>query len=101
MDRLVLVARLKPDSQERARELLAERRDPGALEAAFDRWAVFMSESEIIFFFEGRDVDKAVTAMLNDPVRSTAISPWLPLFDGPLHSAPEADFWERDGGRRS
>jgi hypothetical protein len=57
------------------------------------------AESEIIFFLEGRDAGESVNAILNDPVSSTGISPWLPLFDGPLHSAPEMYYWERKGGR--
>ena len=97
MDRVVLVARLRPDARERAGELAQEP----AVEPAFDRAAIFMSESEIIFFLEGRDADQSVNAILNDPVSSTAISPWLPLFDGPLHSAPEVYFWERKGERPS
>jgi hypothetical protein len=96
MDRVVLVARLRSDARDRARELLAQ--EP-AVDPAFDRAAIFMSESEIIFFLEGRDAGESVNAILNDPVSSTGISPWLPLFDGPLHSAPEMYYWERKGGR--
>jgi hypothetical protein len=94
MDRVVLVARLKSGGREGARELLA--REP--ISHAFDRVAIFMSESEVIFFLEGRNADETIRAILNDPVGSTAISSWLPLFDGPLHGAPEVHFWERDGG---
>jgi hypothetical protein len=70
-------------------------------EPAFDRMAIFLSESEVVFFLEGRDADQSVRAILNDPVSSTAVSPWLALFDGPLHWAPEVSFWERDGARPS
>jgi hypothetical protein len=94
MDRVVMVARLRPDARERARELLDQK---PAVEPAFDRAAIFMSESEVIFFLEGQDVDESVRAILNDPMKSTAISPWLPLFDGPLHRVPEVYFWARDG----
>jgi hypothetical protein len=74
MDRVVLVARLRSNGRERARELLA--RDPSSpgVEPAFDGAGIFISESEIIFFLEGRDADESVRAILNDPVRSTAIS---------------------------
>ncbi len=99
MDRVVLLARLRTDGRERARELLARDPSSHAAEPAFDRVAIFMSEAEVIFFFEGRDADESIRAIFNDPVSSTAISPWLPLFDGPLHRAPEVYFWERDGGQ--
>jgi hypothetical protein len=96
MDRVVLVASLRPDGRERAQELLALEPTSHPLDSAFDRVAIFMSESEVIFFLEGRDAEASIRAILNDPVSATAISPWLPLFDGPLHGAREVYFWERD-----
>jgi hypothetical protein len=100
MDRVVVLARLRPDARERALELLAQRASPD-VGGAFDREAIFMSEGEIIFLFEGPEADKSVRAILNDPVRSSEIGHWLPLFDGPLHRAPEAYSWERKGARPS
>lgn len=99
VDRLVMVASLRSDGRERARELLAQKEASPTVEPAFDREAIFMSESEVIFILEGRDADESVRAILNDPVSSTSLSPWLPLFDGPLHYAAEVYFWERDGVR--
>jgi hypothetical protein len=101
MDRVAIVARLKPDGRDRAEELAAKEQAAPEVEASFERRMIFLSESEVIFLFEGRDVDKAIRAMLDDPVRSTEIAHWLPLFDGPLHRAPEAYFWERKGARPS
>jgi hypothetical protein len=101
MDRFVLVARLKPDGRQRAEKLLAEHSAFGGpeLETAFDQHAIFLSETEVIFFFEGEGANESVRAVFNDPVKSTLISHWLPLFDRPLHRAGEAYLWERD--RRS
>ncbi len=55
MDRFVLVARLKPDCRQRAEELLAEHSALGGTElaTALDRHAIFLSESEVVFLFEG------------------------------------------------
>ena len=47
------------------------------------------------FFFEGPDADRSVRAIMNDPVSSSEIGHWIPLFDGPLHRAPEAYYWEQ------
>ena len=97
MDRLVLVARLKPGGRQRAEELLAEDAALGGaeLEPALDRHAIFLSETEVVFLFEGEGSRESVRAVFNDPARSTLISHWLPHFDGPLHRAQEAYFWER------
>jgi hypothetical protein len=95
--RFVLTARLKPDGRQRAETLLAEHSAFGAeeLQTAFDRHAIFLSETEVIFLFEGQGAPEAVRALFNDPARSTLVSHWLPLFDGPLHRAAEAYFWVR------
>jgi hypothetical protein len=47
-------------------------------------------ESEVVFLVEGGGARESVLATLDDPVMSTALAPWLPLFDGPLHRAYEA-----------
>jgi hypothetical protein len=94
MERLVLVARLKPGSRERARELVAEYSLNEDLRGAFERQGIFLSETEVVFFLEGPDANETVRGILNDP-RSTEIGHWLPLFDGPLHGAREEYFWER------
>ena len=99
MDRFVLAAGLRPGGRERAETLLAEHSALGAeeLETAFDRHAIFLSETEAIFLFEGKGSNEAARALFNDPVRSTLMSHWLPLFDGPFHRAQEAYLWERSG----
>ncbi len=94
MDRLVLVARLKPNGRERAKELLAEHSLDADMRAALDREGIFLSETEVVFFFEGPDARKAVRAIFNDP-SSTEIGHWIPLFNGPLHQAQEEYFWEK------
>ena len=99
MNRFVLVARLTPDGRRQAQALLAEHSALGMeeLETYLDRHTIFLTETEVIFLFEGKGAPEAVRALFNDPVRSTPISRWLPLFDGPLHQALEAYFWERQG----
>jgi hypothetical protein len=93
VDRVVVVARLKPGARERAEELLTE--EEGRLhEGLFKRGAVLLSDSEVVFLLEGPDADETVRTILNDPAESTVIGHWLPLFDGPLHRAREARTWE-------
>jgi hypothetical protein len=94
VDRVVLVARLKAGERERAEKFLADGVEP-IVPDAVDRWVIFHSESEVVFLFEGGGARESVLATLDDPVMSTALAPWLPLFDGPLHRAYEARSWER------
>jgi hypothetical protein len=97
MERVVLVARLRDGARQRARELAASPlpNDPAA--DGFRRVAVFLSEKEIVFMFEADSAESIVRRILNDPVQSTAITPWLPLFDGPLHRTEEAYYWQCGG----
>ena len=95
MQRLVLIARLKPDGRDRALELIAQHQAGQYVSTEFERQAIFLAEGEVVFFFEGMDADKVVLGILNDPVRSTVLGHWLPLFDGPLHAASEGYYWER------
>jgi hypothetical protein len=97
VDRFVLAARLKPGGRQRAEALLAQHAALGTeeLETAFERHVIFLSETEVMFLFEGEGTHEAVRAIFDDPVQSTLIGHWLPLFDGPLHRADEAYLWER------
>jgi hypothetical protein len=74
MDRFVLVGRLQPDARPRALALLAEHSVLGTEElGTIDRHAIFLTETEVIFLFEGEGADEAVRAVFDDPVRSTLI----------------------------
>ncbi|HEY7004327.1 MAG TPA: hypothetical protein VH281_08600 [Gaiellaceae bacterium] len=97
MDRFVLVARLRPEGRQRAEELLAETSALGDADrgAGFERHAIYLSQTEVVFVFEGEGSHQSVRAVFDDPVQSTLFSRWLPLFDGPLHRAAEVYFWER------
>jgi hypothetical protein len=90
----MLVARLRDGARERAEQLLTDDARADAPEDAFDRGTIFLSESEVVFLLEGQSAEGAPRGILDDPVKSTVITPWLPLFDGPLHRAHEAYSWE-------
>jgi hypothetical protein len=64
MDRFVLTARLKPDGRRRALALLAEHSAFGMeLETYLDRHTIFLTETEVIFLFEGNGAQEAVRAV--------------------------------------
>jgi hypothetical protein len=90
---VVLLARLKDGARHRAEELVTDAARADAPEEAFERGTIFLSDSDVVFLFEGADADETVRSILDDPVTSNVITPWLPLFDGPLHRAREARSW--------
>jgi hypothetical protein len=81
-----MVASLKPGTQERAMELAM--REP-ADTPGISRVSVYVSPSEAVFLLEGESPEESFRMFLDDPVDSTMLAPWLPLFDGPLHRVPE------------
>jgi hypothetical protein len=95
VERFVVIARLKPGGRDRADELIAQYKSGEDVPPNVERIAIFLAEGEIIFALEGIDVPETMRSILNDPVRSTWLSPWLPLLDGPLHATAEAYYWER------
>jgi hypothetical protein len=95
VERVVMIARLRPDARERAHELVEQHEAGHYASAEFERQSIFLAPEEVVFFVEGDDAARTVRRILNDPVRSTEVGHWIPLFDGPLHLAPEAFHWER------
>ena len=61
--------------------------------SGFERLSVYLSEFEVVFLIEALEAEVLVREILDDPVRATEISPWLPLLDGPLHRAAEVYHW--------
>jgi hypothetical protein len=97
VERVVLIAALKPGAREQALDLLQRPADASEQERVTQRQGIFLSDREAVFFFEGRSAGALVRELVNDPVRSTMLSPWLPLFEGPLHLAREAYFLDHGG----
>jgi hypothetical protein len=93
-DRLAVVARLRPGSQERAIEILAEGAPYELGEAGFRRHSVFLAEEDVVFLFEGSGIEELVRDLVNDPTRSAAFSVWGPLLEGTPALAREEFYWE-------
>src|SRR5439155_27030381 len=80
--RLVLTARLRPGTRERALELAGSI--PAQLgTSGFERLGVYLSELEVVFLIQARDCALLPREILDDPVRATAASPWLALLAAP------------------
>jgi hypothetical protein len=94
LERLALIARLRPDAYERAEELVSEIPSVGDGEPLIGG-SIFLSQSEVVFMLTGEDVELRARNWFDDPVLSAAIGSWLPLFDGPLHAAREVASWDR------
>jgi hypothetical protein len=98
MERVALIARLKPGSEEQAAQLLSTGPpyDPG--ERGLSRHAVYLSAGEVVFVFEGDEVEWIVEEMVSEPASGSlaaALDAWRELVDGPPRIARAAYAWQR------
>jgi hypothetical protein len=79
MDRIAVIARLEPGSEERTRELLDAGPPFDLTATGIVDHSVFVGNDVILFVFEGVDVETRLTALVNDPVLSASFGAWGPL----------------------
>jgi hypothetical protein len=98
MERAAIVARLTQGSETRARELIAEGPPFNLDESGFIRHSVYLSASEVVFLFEGNQVDSQLYELVDDrpyPM-GPAFDQWRAILGGPPRMAWERFGWERD-----
>ena len=98
MERLALIARLKPGSVPRAKELIAKG-PPFDVEASgLVRHSIFLSATEVVFVFEAHEVEWLVDALIHEPFQwelHEALDQWRPLVEAEPRMAREEFFWTR------
>lgn len=100
MSRVVVVAPLKYGAYQDAKKLIESGPpfDPGA--SPLKRHEVFLSDTEVVFVFEGEDVTEAVTEIAADPSVWRAAGEWAELLAGRPRVAEESFHWSRDESDR-
>jgi hypothetical protein len=99
MEQLAIVARLKSGAEPRARELIASGPPFDPAESGFDRHAVYLSADEVVFVFEGHQVEWDVDRLVDEPFHwllTDAIEDWRPLLEGQPRIARSAYSWVRE-----
>jgi hypothetical protein len=97
MQRVVVTAKLKRGSYKAAAEILRSGPpyDPGDI--GLVRHGVYLSKSEVVFMFEGPDVEHELRHLVNNPVISASFAVWGPLLRGVPAAAHEVFYWEAVG----
>ena len=98
MQRIAVIAKLKPNTEKRATELIegGPPFDPDKL--GFDRHTVYLSGNQVVFVFEGGRLDHLLHQVVRDPGNLGAFGKWEPLIDGFPTVAREAYSWQRANG---
>jgi hypothetical protein len=95
VQRLAVIARLKPDSEARATELIQEGPPFDPEEIGFERHSVFITGDDAVFVFEGGNLDQLLRNLVRDPVSAGALRRWEDVIAGMPRVAREAYSWER------
>jgi hypothetical protein len=99
MEQLAVVARLKSGAETEAAELLAGGPPFDPAESGLDRHTVYLSADEVIFVFEGAEVEWIVDKLVDDPFHwlvSQALERWRPLLEDQPRIARPAYAWVRE-----
>jgi hypothetical protein len=98
MERLAIVAHLKPGAEPKAQELLAAGAPFDLDGSGLERHTVYVAADEVIFVFEGHDVEWLVDAVATEPFRwetAAALDRWRGLVQGPARIARPIFDWSR------
>jgi hypothetical protein len=96
MEQLAIVARLKPGAEPRAAELIANGPPFDPTDSGLDGHSVYLSADEVIFVFEGHEVEWIVDRLVDDPfywLVGEALERWRPLLDDQPRIARPVYVW--------
>jgi hypothetical protein len=96
MNRLMIVARVRPGKHEAAEALLRSGPPFDPEEAGLHRHSAYLTQGEVVFVFEAPEVEWIVNEIVDDPVLSAAFAPWRAVVDGPPRIAHERFYWSRE-----
>ena len=99
MERVAIIARLKEGSEERATELVGAGPPFDLTDTGIVRHSIYISPREVVFVFEGHEVEWVVDQLIDDPFRhdlQRALDRWREIVDGKPRVARERFGWHLD-----
>ena len=99
MEQVAIVARLNEGARERAAALLAGGPPFDPAGAGLTRHEVYLTDHEVVFLFEGHDVEWIVDALVDEPLGFPlldALDEWRDLVVSPPYVARAAYAWRAD-----
>lgn len=101
MRRLAIVVPLKAGAEKDAEHLLSGGPPFDPAEAGFTRHSVYLTSKEVVFVFEGSDVEWSLDDLVGDffhPALHVAGLEWEKIEDDRPRFGREAYFWEKREG---
>jgi hypothetical protein len=104
MERVAIVAPLKPGAAEQARKLVSDGPPFDLRGSGIERHSVFVSAGEVVFVFEGHEVEWAVDELIDGPFEyelQQAFDSWREIVDGAPRIARQQFGWDGGGAAAS
>ena len=95
MKRMMIVARLRDDAHDEAEILLREGPPFEPAEIGLERHGAWLTAGEVVFVFEGPEVEWIVNDLIDDPAVAVFFAPWEKLIEGTPRLAHERFYWAR------
>jgi hypothetical protein len=99
MEQIAIVARLKSGAEPRAAELIAEGPPFDPTDSGLERHTVYLSADEVVFVFEGKEVEWIVDQLIDEPFQwpiVDALDEWRPLLEGKPRIARAVYSWSAE-----
>ena len=97
MERVAIIARLKEGSEQRATELVGAGPPIDLAGSGIVRHNVYLSSSEVVFVFEGHQVEWVVDELIDEPFNDElrrALDQWREIVAGQPRIAREQFGWQ-------
>jgi hypothetical protein len=95
MNRLMIVARLRDDAHDEAEILLREGPPFESESVGLERHSAYLTAGEVVFLFEGPEVEWIVNELVDDPLIASYFAPWEKLIEDTPRLAHEHFHWSR------
>jgi hypothetical protein len=101
MERVAIIARLKEGSEQRVAELVGAGPPFDLTNTGLVRHSIYVSASEVVFVFEGHEVEWIVDQLIDEPFHDElhrALEQWREIVAGQPRVARERFGWVLDDG---
>jgi len=101
MERVAIIAYLKEGSEQRAAELVRAGPPFDLADTGIVRHSVYVSAYEVVFVFEGHEVEWIVDQLIDEPFHyelHRALEQWREIVEGRPRVARERFGWQLDAG---
>ena len=99
MEQIAIFARLKSGAEPRAAELIAAGPPFDPAESGLERHTVYLSADEVMFVFEGHEVEWIVEGLVDETFHRpllAALDEWRPLLEDNPRIARPTYSWKRE-----